>query len=167
MWESVYRRIIVALTFKYVKIHPKAVIPHKQRGNLAFDLSVVHDEHFYRHYDPGKKIEYRYILHPGERRLFHTGLKIAIPMDYGVMLRDRSGMAAKCGIHVLAGVIDCSYRGEWMVCLLNTSNNNYTIIEGDRIAQAVTVPEYNISFIEEKALDETFRGEGGFGSSGR
>ena len=143
---------------QFVKIHPKAITPEKVAGNLAFDLSVVKDEEFDLR---------EYMLAPGERRLFHTGLKIAIPTGYGALLRDRSGMAAKCGIHVLAGVIDSSYRGEWCVCLLNTSEWPYNIIEGDRIAQAIIVEDFNMSFTEHKELDATARGEKGFGASGR
>lgn len=156
---------MTALDIKYVKIHPKAVAPEKVSGNLAFDLSVVNDDEFYTYY--GKSISKKYDLHPGQRKLFHTGLKIGIPKGYGLILKDRSGMAAKYGIHLLAGVIDCSYIGEILVCLLNTSNENYEIVEGDRIAQAVLVPEYTLSFVEEKSLDSTFRGEKGFGSSGK
>lgn len=152
------------LYFNYVKIHPKAVTPVKSSGDLAFDLSVVRDESFYKCNETGN---YKYTLQPNERRLFHTGLKIAIQSGHGVVLKDRSGMAAKHGIHVLAGVIDSTYRGEWLVCLLNTSNSNYTIIEGDRIAQGVVIPEYKITFIEDKKLDDTVRGEKGFGASGR
>lgn len=155
------------LEFKYVKIHPKATVPTKVSGNLAFDLHVVRDEAFYEHNWPGQPNDFRYILKPGERRVFHTGLKIAIPTGYGCIIKDRSGLAVKQGIHVLAGVIDSSYRGEWMICLLNTSNNQYEIVEGDRIAQAITIQEYKANFTEEKSLDDTFRGESGFGASGR
>ena len=152
------------LDFKYVKIHPKAVTPEKITGNLGFDLSVVRDDSFRLSYD---NKSYRFILHPGQRHVFHTGLKIAIPNGYGAVYRDRSGMAAKFGIHVLAGVIDASYRGEWLVCLLNTSSNNYEIIEGDRIVQVIVLPEYSCTFQETKELEETERGEKGFGASGR
>ena len=155
------------LQFKYVKIHPKAIVPKKVSGNLAFDLHVVRDENFYEHNWPGQPNDYKYRLMAGQRRIFHTGLKIAIPVGYGVIVRDRSGLAVKQGLHVLAGVIDSSYRGEWMICLLNTGDNTYEIVEGDRIAQAIVVPEYKIDFMEEKDLDDTFRGESGFGASGR
>ena len=159
--------IMKHLNFKFVKIHPKAIAPEKIAGNIAFDLNVVRDEEFFKRRYPGESDDYRYILKPGQRRLFHTGLKMAIPAGYGVVHRDRSGMAAKCGIHVLAGVIDSTYRGEWLVCLLNTSDKPYEIIEKDRIVQAVVVEEYNMTFVEDKGLDDTARGEGGFGSSGR
>lgn len=156
------------MLFTCQKIHPCAIIPTKIDGNLAFDLHVVHDSSFYNHHYPGQQDDRRYVFNARTRRLFNTGLKIAIPEGYGVILKDRSGLAAKRGIHVLAGVIDSSYRGEWKVCLLNTTDFRYEIIEGDRIAQAVIVKDYkNIIFEECQSLDDTFRGTEGFGSSGR
>lgn len=158
------------LTFKYVKIHPKAVAPKKIAGDLAFDLSVVADSNFElspTSIDKSQPPLRSYLLQPGERKTFNTGLKMAISPGYGIVIKDRSGMAVKTGIHVLAGVIDNSYRGEILVCLLNTSNNCYEVIEGDRIAQAIIIEEYKIDFVEEKELDATERGEKGFGASGR
>jgi dUTP pyrophosphatase len=155
------------LELKYVKIHPKAIVPTKVSGNLAFDLHVVRDENFYEHNYPGQPNDFRYRLMAGQRRTFHTGLKIAIPTGYGIVLKDRSGLAVKQGLHVLAGVIDNGYRGEILICLLNIGDNTYEIVEGDRIAQAIIIPEYKIDFIETQNLDDTFRGEKGFGSSGR
>jgi dUTP pyrophosphatase len=155
------------LCFEYVKIHPKATAPVKSLGDLGFDLSVVSDDQFYTYYSPGEAISRKFVLHPGQKKLFHTGLKIAIQPGYGALLRDRSGLGAKYGIHVLAGVIDNTYRGEWLIALLNTSDKNYEIVEGDRIAQAIIVPEFKIGFNEIKELDDTARGAKGFGSSGR
>lgn len=151
------------LEFKYVKIHPKATVPAKVSGNLAFDLSVVRDEDFVKIEDNG----YIYTLKAGERRLFHTGLKIGIPNGYGLILKDRSGLSSKNGLHVLAGVIDSSYIGPILICLLNTSSKDYNIIEGDRIAQAIVIQDYKLTFTEQQNLDDTFRGENGFGHSGR
>ena len=102
----------MSLNFEVVKIHPEAVIPTKIDGNLGFDLYCVADDSFYGH--PKKKA-----LCISQQYLFHTGLTMAIPEGCGVVLRDRSGLAAKHGIHVLAGVIDSSYRGEWCICLIN------------------------------------------------
>jgi len=157
------------LKFNYVKIHPKAVTPEKIKGNLGFDLSVVADEDggFYHHTYPGQPNDRRYVLLPGRRRIFHTGLKIAIQPGYGVLFWDRSGLSIVQGLTKLGGCIDCTYRGEWLVCLHNISEKNYTIVEGDRIIQCVTLPEYIIDFSEEKQLDKTARDEKGFGASGR
>lgn len=152
-----------ALELKYVKIHPKAQVPVKKAGDLAFDLHVVRDDSFSHQYND----TWSFTLYARSAHIFHTGLKIALPKGYGAIYRDRSGMGAKYNIHVLAGCIDNSYRGEWMVCLFNLSGNNYIVEEGDRIVQAVLINEHNLTFTEEKELDATFRGEKGFGSSGR
>ena len=153
----------MSLFFEVVKIHPNAVIPTKADGNLGFDLHIVADESF----STDKK---EYILSPGSsnnnRKLFHTGLTMAIPEGCGVILKDRSGLASKHGIHILAGVIDSSYRGEWCICVVNLGKISYIFSEGDRIAQAIVVPEYRIKFNEVESLSDTFRGEKGFGSSG-
>lgn len=152
------------------KIHPNAIVPTKRDGNLAFDLHVVKDESFYEHNYPGQPNDFRYKLKVGQRKTFHTGLQIAIPKGYGCIIKDRSGLAVKYGIHVLAGVIDSSYRGEWCVCLINLQGDSlywYEITEGDRIAQAIIVPDYELDFIEVDELSETWRGENGFGSSGK
>lgn len=155
------------LNFEFVKIHPKAVTPEKINGNLGFDLSVVKDEEFWEHNYPGKPNDYRYTLQPGQRRIFHTGLKMAIPGGYGVIFWDRSGLSAKHGLTKMAGCIDSTYRGEWLVCLHNTGDFAYNIIEGDRIIQCIVIEEYKITFKENKELDETARGASGFGASGR
>ena len=155
------------LKFEVEKIHKRAILPEKIAGNLAFDLHVVADDHFYTYNYPGQDNSYRYKLYPGVRRLFHTGLKIAIPTGFGVIFWDRSGMSAKRGIQKFAGCIDSTYRGEWLVSLKNTDDSVYEIIEGDRIIQAIVVPEYTIDFELVDKLDATERGEGGFGASGR
>ena len=150
------------------KIHPNAVVPQKFCGNLAFDLHVVSDDKFFHHHWPGQPDDMRFDFTPNiSCRIFHTGLQIAIPEGYGCIIKDRSGLATKHGLHVLAGVIDSSYRGEWIVCLTNTGRAHYQITEGDRIAQAIIVPEYQLDFIEVNELSETWRGEKGFGSSGK
>ena len=157
------------LHFNYVKTHPKAATPTKNPGDLGFDLSVVADLDggWYRHQDPGQPMVRKFILHPGHRRVFHTGLKIAIQTGYGVLFWDRSGLSVVQGLTKLGGCIDCTYRGEWMVCLYNLSDRNYVIEEGDRIIQCIAVPEFLIEFSEKKELDDTIRGESGFGASGR
>lgn len=163
--QNVYNKelLMKTLEIKYVKIHPKAIVPEKIKGNLAFDLHVVRDEMFY----PNESGEFIYRLMPDRRKLFSTGLKMSLPLNFGAIIKDRSGLAAKYGIHVLAGVIDSCYRGPWLICLLNTSSETYEIVEGDRIAQAILIKERLLNFIECKALDDTFRGEKGFGSSGK
>ncbi len=166
--DNIRKGYIMQLQVK--KIHPNAVVPTKIKGNLAFDLHCVHDKEF----DAFLMVDDKKIfnLFPQQRKLFRTGLQIAIPEGYGCIIKDRSGLSVKGGLHVVAGVIDSSYRGEWMICLTNLNSNtgtNYwtTVTEGDRIAQAIIIPEYQLDFIEVDELSETWRGEKGFGSSGK
>ena len=103
-----------------------------------------------------------------ERTLVKTGLFISLPKGYEAQIRPRSGLAFKNGITVLntPGTIDADYRGEIGVILVNLSADDFTINDGDRIAQLV-IAKYETAFWEEvENLDETNRGEGGFGSSG-
>ncbi|MCK9994638.1 MAG: dUTP pyrophosphatase [Alphaproteobacteria bacterium] len=108
------------------------------------------------------------ILPPGERALIPTGLAMALPPGYEAQVRPRSGLALKHGITVLnsPGTIDCDYRGEIGVILLNTGKAPFTITRGERIAQMVIASVAQAQFIEVADLPETGRGAGGFGSTG-
>ena len=108
-------------------------------------------------------------LEPLERRIIHTGLKIALPEGYEAQIRPRSGLAAKYGITVLnsPGTIDADYRGEIGVILVNLSNTSFTIQPGDRIAQLVVAKFEQIDWLPMDELSDTKRGEGGFGSTGK
>ena len=107
-------------------------------------------------------------LKPLERTLVKTGLFISLPKGYEAQVRPRSGLAFKNGITVLntPGTIDADYRGEIGVILVNLSSQNFTINDGDRIAQMVIAKHETAIWEEVENLDETNRGEGGFGSSG-
>ena len=108
-------------------------------------------------------------LQPLERRLIPTGLFMALPDGYEAQVRPRSGLALKHGITVLntPGTIDADYRGEVGVVLVNLSNTSFTIEPGERIAQMV-IAKYEQATLEEvEILDETERGAGGYGHSGR
>ena len=105
-------------------------------------------------------------LQPGARHLFSTGISVAFPAGYVALLWDRSGLGSK-GIHRLAGVIDSEYRGEWKVVLVNLSNEPYEIKAGDKIIQCVLQKFEPVTITEVDDLDESRRGAGGFGSSGR
>ena len=109
------------------------------------------------------------VLKAGERALIPTGIKIAMPYGYVGLVHPRSGLAVKHGITVLnaPGTIDAGYRGEVMVPLLNTSNEDFTIERGDRVAQLVFQRVEVARFIAVSELPESSRGETGFGSSGR
>ena len=108
-------------------------------------------------------------LRPLERRLIPTGLRIALPAGYEAQVRPRSGLALKSGIGVLnsPGTIDADYRGEIGVILVNLSSSDFVVNDGDRIAQMVIARHERAEWLEVDALDETERGEGGFGHSGK
>ena len=108
-------------------------------------------------------------LGPLERAMIPTGLFIALPDGTEAQVRPRSGLAAKHGISVLnsPGTIDADYRGEIKVILVNLSNEPFTVNPGERIAQLVIARYEKIEWREVEVLDETERGAGGFGSTGR
>lgn len=108
-------------------------------------------------------------LEPGHRAMVPTGLTMAIPLGYEVQIRPRSGLAAKHGITCLntPGTIDSDYRGEVKVILINLGAEPFVIRRGERIAQMVAAPVTRAGFAEVANLDETSRGAGGFGSTGR
>ncbi len=108
------------------------------------------------------------ILEPLQRTIVKTGLFLALPSGYEAQIRPRSGLAAKFGITVLnsPGTIDADYRGEIGVILANISDKNFTIKDGDRIAQMIIAAYAHTKWEEVDVLDETKRGKGGFGSTG-
>lgn len=106
-------------------------------------------------------------LAPGGRHPVKTGIAMAIPHGYEVQVRSRSGTAVRNGITCLTGTIDSDYRGELMVVLVNLGQEPFTISRGDRVAQLVPAPVLRAGFTEVASLDETARGESGFGSTGR
>jgi len=108
------------------------------------------------------------VLKPFERALIPTGIFIELPKGYEAQVRPRSGLAIKNGITVLntPGTIDSDYRGEVKVILINLSNEPFTIMNGDRIAQMVIAKYEKITWIQVEQLSDTERGSGGFGSSG-
>lgn len=107
-------------------------------------------------------------IEPGKTEFIHTGIAIAIPEGLVGLVYARSGMACKKGIAPAnkVGVIDADYRGEIMVALYNHGNEAVTVEPGDRIAQLVLTPFITAAFDESDSLDETDRGNGGFGSTG-
>jgi dUTP pyrophosphatase len=109
------------------------------------------------------------VLEPLQRALVPTGLFLGIPEGYEAQVRPRSGLAAKHGITVLnsPGTIDADYRGEVKVILVNLSSESFEIKPGERIAQLVVARCEQVAWEEVPELDETRRGEGGFGSTGK
>ena len=125
-------------------------------GSAGMDLAACIDEDI--------------VLAPMERVLVPTGIAIKLPSsDYGAFLFARSGLACKKGLAPAnkVGVIDSDYRGEIKVALHNHGKEPQTVLKGERVAQMVIMDYHPCAYIESESLDETKRGEGGFGSTGR
>jgi len=136
---------------KFKRLRPEAILPsYAHPGDAGMD--------FYSCIDV--------ILKPGERNLIPTGWAIEMPAGYVSLIWDKSGLAAKKGITVLGGVIEYTYRGEYGVILLNTSNETHEIKKGDKISQLLIQPICTAEIEEVSELSESVRGTGGFGSSG-
>lgn len=137
------------------KLHEDAKLPTyaNQWGDSGADVFSIND----------------YILQPGERKLIQTGIAVICPDGYECQVRSKSGLALKQGLMVLnsPGTVDNGYRGEVGVILYNSSNEIRVIQKGDKVAQIVICPVSQAVIMEVNELDETSRGEGGFGSTGR
>ncbi len=108
-------------------------------------------------------------LYPGERRLVPAGIRVALPEGYEAQVRPRSGLAVRHGIGMVnaPGTIDCDYRGQVCVLLVNLGQEPFTVHRGDRIAQMVVAPVTRVEWESVEALPDSTRGEGGFGHTGR
>lgn len=140
------------MTIKVRQLHPDARLPRRATEfDAGLDLVAV-DFVF---------------IGPGERAIVGTGVSMEIPIGYAGFIWPRSGLAAKHGIDTLAGLVDSTYRGEVKVVLLNTGHEAFNIMPGDRIAQIVIQPIdlRRCEFVER--LDDTERGDNGFGSTGQ
>ncbi len=133
-------------------------------GHELPDYSTIHSAGV----DLRADLKENIVIRPGERILVPTGLFIELPEGYEAQIRPRSGLAIKSGITVLntPGTIDSDYRGEIMVIMINLSEENFIIRDGDRICQMVVAKYERAEFSEVKELNETKRGEGGFGHTG-
>ena len=109
------------------------------------------------------------LLKPMQRSLIPTGLFIELPEGHEAQIRPRSGLAAKHGITVLnsPGTIDSDYRGEIKIILINISEKDFTVSDGERIAQMIVSKHERASWSESEQLEESLRGEGGFGHTGK
>lgn len=142
---------------KFVKVREGAKVPERGSKYAAgYDLSACIPD-----------ME-RTIIHPGETVKIPTGLAFAYPEGYFGAVCARSGLATKCGLAPAnkIGILDEDYRGEVFIALHNHSSEVQVVNHGDRIAQLILLPYLNVDFVESDKLDETERGEGGFGSSG-
>ena len=113
-------------------------------------------------------IESEIEINPGDKKIIPTGISVAVPENYEIQIRPRSGLAAKYNITVLntPGTIDADYRGEIKVIIINHGQEIYKVTNGERIAQMVLCPVVRAEFEEVKTLPTTKRGGGGFGSTG-
>ena len=157
MWLLMLNFVPYYLTMTQIKVINKG---HQQLPAYATSQSAGMDLR--------ANIDAPIILQPMERRLVPTGLYIALPEGFEAQVRPRSGLALKHGLTVLnsPGTIDADYRGEIMVLLINFSNEPFTINDGERIAQMVVARHEQAEFVEVEVLDETERGEGGYGHTG-
>lgn len=138
---------------KIKKLNPNAIIPKYQSKQAAgFDFHALKDSY----------------IHPGDTVLVETGLSIQLPEGYELQVRPRSGMSAKTKVRVSnsPGTIDADFRGEIKIILDNIGDFPYTVKVGDRIAQGVLAQVPQAEFEEVTELEESERGNGGFGSSG-
>jgi dUTP pyrophosphatase len=119
--------------------------------------------------DLAAAVEDELVLAPGQRELVPTGFAIELPDGYEAQVRPRSGLALRHGIVLpnAPGTIDADYRGEIRVILMNLGSEPFVIRRGDRIAQLVVAPVVRVGWDEAQALDETERGDGGFGHTGK
>ena len=119
--------------------------------------------------DLAARLDAAVVLAPGERRLVPTGLRVEIPVGFELQVRPRSGLALEHGVTVLnsPGTVDADYRGEIKVVLINLGEQPFTVRPGDRIAQAVLAKVERAGFEAVDSLDQSPRGAGGFGSTGR
>ncbi len=138
------------MILKVKKLNPEAKIPsYAHKGDAGLDLFSIED----------------FVLKPGERKLVSTGISTELEEGYVALIWDKSGIAAK-GIKTMGGVIDCHYRGEYKVVMLNTSSQDYEIKKGQKIAQLLIQPIIDAEIKEVSELSETERGSGAFGSTG-
>lgn len=133
------------------KIHEDAVAPsYAHEGDAGMDLFSKEE----------------IVLKPGERKVIGTGIAMAIPIGHVGLIWDKSGLAAKYGLKTMAGVVDSGYRGEVGVVLHNLSDKEYLVEKNSKIAQMLIQPVHSNQVIEVEDLDETARGDGGWGSTG-
>ncbi|MCK9351473.1 MAG: dUTP diphosphatase [Candidatus Paceibacterota bacterium] len=139
-------------TLKIKKLNSNAKLPtYAHPGDVGMDLYSLES----------------YDLKAGERHIFDLGFALEFPVGYGAFVKDKSSLPKNGGIHVLAGVYDAGYRGEYNVHLINLGKKKYRIEKGDKVAQLVIVPVAIPKIKEVKELGKTARGEGRFGSTGK
>jgi len=140
------------MEIKIKRLSKKAALPkYAHKGDAGMDLYIIDDK----------------VLNPGEWHAFSTGIAMEIPEGFVGLIWDKSGLASKFGLHVLAGVVDSSYRGEVKVVVYNLSQKPYQFKKGEQVAQMIIQPCLNADIKMVNKLSNTGRGQGGFGSTGR
>ncbi len=140
------------ITLKIKKLAEDAEVPfYAHDGDAGLDLYAIQDV----------------TVVPGARVMVPTGIAMAIPKGYVGLVWDKSGLSMRNGLKTLGGVIDSGYRGEIMVGIANISNEEYTIEKGHKVAQLLIQKVEHAEIEEVAELDNTVRGEGGFGSTGK
>lgn len=140
------------MIIKFKRLSKDAIIPsYAHPGDAGLDLYSCEN----------------YTLKPSERHVFYMGFALEFPKNYVALVWDKGSMALKNGVHAIAGVCDSSYRGEFILILINLGQKSYKIEKGDKIAQLLIQPIVNAKIKEVKTLSETSRGEGRLGSTGR
>lgn len=135
------------------KIHEDAKLPnYAHLGDVGMDLYSR---------------EETYTLQPGERKHFMVGFALEFPVGYAAIVKDKSSLPKEHGIHVLGGVYDAGFRGEYNVCLINLGSEPAIIEKGRKIAQLLIIPVAIVELEETDTLSESSRGEGKFGSTGK
>lgn len=147
-------RVPLIFGFHLKRLHPEAIVPvYQTPGAAGADVHSVEDVD----------------IPSGQTRMVRAGFAVEIPEGYEIQVRPRSGLAVKHSVTVLntPGTIDSDYRGELKVILINHGTQPFHVVKGDRIAQLVIAQVYQADFDEVAELNETSRGAGGFGSTGR
>ncbi len=152
-WERVSDRVTGTVPLRIKRLRPDVELPsYAHPGDAGLDIRSAEEV----------------VLQPGERALVSTGFAMALPEGYAAFVQPRSGLASKHGISIVntPGLIDCHYRGEVKVILVNLGGEPFRVRKGDRIAQMVIQRVERAEVLEVEELEDTARGEGGFGSTG-
>src|SRR3989344_2449915 len=137
---------------KIKKLNPDCVVPsYAHQGDVGLDLFSLED----------------YDLKPGESKIFFLGFALEFPTGYAAIVKDKGSLPKNGGVHTMGGVYDAGYRGEYNVNLINLGNKSYPIQKGNKIAQLLLIPVEFGEFELTKNLNESPRGDGRFGSTGK
>ena len=140
------------MLIKFKRLHPDAKLPaYAHPGDVGLDLYSCET----------------YTLKPGERHLFPCGFALEFPAGFGAIVKDKGSLPYYAGLHVIGGVFDAGYRGEYNVNLINLGDTPYIIETGQKIAQLVIFPVAIVTLEETNELTASSRGEGKFGSTGK